>query len=165
MATRVEELIEILYEMVDEAKNVPLMTTQCMLDRDRVLDLIEDIRDQLPVEISEARELVEKRKQYVAAAEREAENITRRAEQVAKRMTEEDTVLLHSRKMAADLVHNAEEESRALRRSANDYCEDALRRTEEAVTEACEEIKKSRARFSAAASGADISNIQRKKSE
>lgn len=160
MATSVEELIEMLFEMVDEAKNVPLMATQCMLDRDRVLDLIEDIRDQLPAEMAEARELVAKRKEYVMSAQREAETITRRAEQEAARMTEEDTVLLHSRKLAADLVRTAEEESRALRRSANDYCEDALRRTEEAVTEACEEIKKSRARFSAAASGADISELK-----
>ncbi len=160
MATRVEELIEILYEMVDEAKNVPLMPSQCMLDRDRVLDMLEDIREQLPSELAEARELVEKRKEYITSAQREAETITRRAEQEAARMMEEDTVLLQSRKMAADMVRTAEEESLALRRSANDYCEDALRRTEEAVTEACVEIKKSRARFSAAASGADISNIR-----
>ncbi len=160
MATRVEELIEILFEMVDEAKNVPLMTTQCMLDRDRVLDLIEEIRAQLPPELKEARELVSKRKEYVMSAQREAETITRRAEQEAARMMEEDTVLLQSRKLAADLVRTAEDESRALRRSANDYCEDALRRTEEAVTGAVEEIKKSRARFSAVASGADIADIK-----
>ncbi len=160
MATNVEELIEILFEMVDEAKNVPLMPSQCMLDRERVLDMLDDIRNLLPSEIAEARELVTKRKEYIISAQREAETITKRAEQEARRMTEEDTVLLQSRKMAADLVHTAEEESLQLRRSANDYCEDALRRTEEAVTEACEEIKKSRARFSAAASGADISNIR-----
>ncbi len=160
MATKVEEYVEILFEMVDEAKNVPLMPSQCMLDRDRVLDMLEDIKAALPPELEEARELVAKRKEYIVSAQREAERITSRAEQEAKRMTEQDTVLLQSRKMAADLVHTAEEESLALRRSANDYCEDALRRTEEAVTEACEEIKKSRARFSAAASGADISSIK-----
>ncbi|MFI3254025.1 MAG: hypothetical protein R3Y63_06755 [Eubacteriales bacterium] len=160
MATRVEELIDILFEMVDEAKNVPMMTRQCMLDRDRILDLIEDIRTQLPGEIAEARELVSKRKEYLASANREAEAKIRSAEKEARRLMEEDTVLLQSRKEAAELVHTAREESLSLRRSANDYCEDALRRTEEAVTEACEEIRKSRARFSAAASGADISNIR-----
>ncbi len=160
MATRVEELIDILFEMVDEAKNVPLMPSQCMLDRERILDLLEEVRIQLPPEMAEARELVSKRREYLASAQRESETITRRAEQEAKRMMEEDTVLLQSRKMAADLVQTAKEESLTLRRSANDYCEDALRRTEEAVTEACSEIKKSRARFSAAASGADISNIR-----
>lgn len=162
MATRVEELMQILFEMVDEAKNVPLMPTQCMLDRDRVLDLIDDIRAQFPSELAEARKLVASRSEYVAAAKREAELTLQRAQQEAKRMTEEDTVLLQSRQMAAELVRTAEDESRALRRSANDYCEDALRRTEEAVTEACEEIKKSRAKFCAAASGADISEIKKR---
>lgn len=163
MATRVEELIEILYEMVDEAKNVPLMATQCMLDRDRILDLIEEIRAQFPPELAEARKLVASRSEYVAAAKREAELTLKRAQQDAARMVEEDTVLLQSRQMAADVMRTAEEESRNLRRSANDYCEDALRRTEEAVTEACEEIKKSRAKFCAAASGADLSDVRNRR--
>ena len=49
------------------------------------------------------------------------------------------------------MIQVAEERSRELKRSANEYCEDALRRTEEAVAEAYDEIKKSRARFRAAA--------------
>ena len=49
------------------------------------------------------------------------------------------------------MVQQAEERSRELKRSANEYCEDALRRTEEAVAEAYDEIKKSRARFRAVA--------------
>lgn len=159
MATSVEELIDILFEMVDDAKNVPLVSNHCMLERERVLDLIDEIRAKFPVEIAEARKLVASRSEYVAAAKREAELTLTRAKQEAERMTEEDTVLLQSRQRAAQLVRNAEDESRELRRSANDYCEDALRRTEEAVTEACEEIKKSRAKFCAAASGADISQI------
>ena len=52
------------------------------------------------------------------------------------------------------MMQQAEERSRELKRSANEYCEDALRRTEEAVSEAYDEIKKSRARFRAAAGAA-----------
>ena len=52
------------------------------------------------------------------------------------------------------MIRQAEERSRALKRSANEYCEDALRRTEEAVAEAFEEIKQSRSRFRAAAAAA-----------
>ena len=52
------------------------------------------------------------------------------------------------------MIRQAEERSRALKRSANEYCEDALRRTEEAVAEAYDEIKQSRARFRAAANAA-----------
>lgn len=49
------------------------------------------------------------------------------------------------------MMRQAEERSRELKRSANEYCEDALRRTEEAVAEAYNEIKQSRSRFRAAA--------------
>ncbi len=54
--------------------------------------------------------------------------------------------------MGNDMLRQAEERSRELRHAANTYCEDALRRTEEAVSDAYDEIKKSRARFRAAAS-------------
>ena len=108
MASGVEELLDMLFDMVDEAKNVPLSSDKCMIERDRALDLIDDIRAQFPVELSEANELMQQ----------------------------------------------AEDRSRELKRSANDYCEDALRRTEEAVAEAYDEIKKSRSRFRAAASAA-----------
>ncbi len=162
MATDVEELIEMLFDMVDQAKSVPLRGELFMLERDSVLDLIEDIKAQFPTELAEARKLIAARSEYISAAKREAELTISRAKAEAKRMMEEDTVLIQSRQVAADLVRNAEDSSRELKRSANEYCEDALRRTEEAVTEACEEIKKSRARFCAAASGADISQISRK---
>ena len=54
---------------------------------------------------------------------------------------------------AKEVQGNAEIQARELRRVANEYCEDALRRTEEAVAEAYDEIKKSRARFRALAGG------------
>ena len=44
MASGVEELLDMLFDMVDEAKNVPLSSDKCMIERDRALDLIDDIR-------------------------------------------------------------------------------------------------------------------------
>ena len=61
-------------------------------------------------------------------------------------------VMVNSEKVNRGLF-TPEERSRDLRKAANDYCEDALRRTEEAVAEAYDEIKKSRARFRALAGG------------
>ena len=42
MASGVEELLDMLFDMVDEAKNVPLSSDKCMIERDRALDLIDD---------------------------------------------------------------------------------------------------------------------------
>lgn len=152
MASGVEELLDMLFEMVDEAKNMPLSSDKCVLERDRALDLIDDIRAQFPMELSEAKKLLAARNEYIASAKREAEAIRKQAEVEAQRLLAEDTILLQAKQRSAELMSQAEERSRELKRSANEYCEDALRRTEEAVAEAYDEIKKSRARFRAAAS-------------
>ena len=139
MATGVEELLDMLYEMIDEAKNAPLSSDKCVIERDKALDLLDDIRAQFPVELGEAKKLLAARNEYITSARREAELIRKQAEEQAKQM------------------RVAEQRSRELKKAANEYCEDALRRTEEAVAEAYDEIKKSRARFRAAAGGVSAS--------
>ena len=43
MATGVEELLDMLYELIDEAKGVPLSSEKCIIERDKALDLLDDI--------------------------------------------------------------------------------------------------------------------------
>ena len=93
MASGVEELLDMLFEMVDEAKNMPLSSDKCVLERDRALDLIDDIRAQFPVELGEAKKLVASRNDYIAAAKREAEVIRKQAEDKARQMVSEDELL------------------------------------------------------------------------
>ena len=151
MASGVEELLDMLFEMIDEAKNAPLSSDKCVIERDRALDLIDDVRSQFPIELSEARKMMANRAELVASAKREADAIRKAAEDRARQLVAEDTITLQARQRANEMMQQAEERSRELKRSANEYCEDALRRTEEAVAEAYDEIKKSRARFRAAA--------------
>ena len=151
MASGVEELMDMLFEMIDEAKNVPLSGDKCMIERDRALDLIDDIRGQFPMELAEARKMMANRAELIASAKREADAIRKAAEDKARQLLAEDTITLQAKQRANEMMQQAEERSRELKRSANEYCEDALRRTEEAVAEAYDEIKQSRSRFRAAA--------------
>ncbi|USF25652.1 hypothetical protein N510_000564 [Firmicutes bacterium ASF500] len=151
MASGVEELLDMLFEMIDEAKNAPLSSDKCIVERDRALDLIDDIRSQFPMELTEARKMMARRAEMEAEAKRKADSIVRAADERAKQMLAADTIALQARQRANDMMRQAEERSRELKRSANEYCEDALRRTEEAVSEAYNEIKQSRSRFRAAA--------------
>ena len=77
----------------------------------------------------------------------------KQAEEKARQMLAEDELTAQAKQKATENIKVAEDRSRELRRAANEYCEDALRRTEEAVSEAYDEIKRSRARFRAAAAG------------
>ena len=154
MASGVEELLDMLFEMIDEARNAPLASDKCVIERDRALDLIDDIRSQFPMELTEARKMMARRAEMEAESKRKADSIVRAAEERAKQLLASDTLALQAKQRANDMIRQAEERSRALKRSANEYCEDALRRTEEAVAEAYDEIKQSRARFRAAANAA-----------
>ena len=151
MASGVEELLDILFEMIDEAKGVPLSSDKCMIERDRALDLLDDIRAQFPMELKEAKKLLAARAEYIAGAKREAELIKKQAEEEAHRILDGNELVNQARQKSADMIRVAEERCRDLRRAANEYCEDALRRTEEAVAEAHEEIKQSCIRFRVAA--------------
>lgn len=152
MATGVEELLEMLFNMIDDAKSMPLTSDKCIIERDKALDLLDEIREQFPMELSEARKLVAARAEYIASAKREGELIRKQAEDQARQILAEDELLAQAKLKGNEMIRTAEERSRELRRAANEYCEDALRRTEEAVAEAYDEIKQSRSRFRAAAS-------------
>ena len=71
----------------------------------------------------------------------------RQAELEAKTKISESEVMYAAREKARQIVTRAEERSRQLYKVANDYAEDALARTEEAVQAALDEVKQSRVRF------------------
>ena len=147
----VMELIEMLYTMVSEAWGVPLGNDKCIVEREKVLSLLEDIKARLPVELSEAKRLVSARDEFIGNAKREAESIRRLAEEKARAMVEEQEIVRVSRARANELVTTADNKSRELRRVANEYVDDAMRRTEEAVAAALDEIHQYRGRFRGAA--------------
>lgn len=147
MATSVGELVDMLYTMIDDAKNAAFSGEKCVIERDRALDLLDEIKGQLPVELAEARKIVNARNDYLAGAKRDAEDIRRRAEADAKQMVESDEVLGAARKKAAELMRQTEERTKQLKHSTNEYCEDLLRRTEEALSEALTEARRTRTNF------------------
>ena len=93
MATGVEELVDMLFAMIDEAKSVPLSSEKCIIERDRALDLLDDIKAQFPMEFGEAKKLLAARADYIASAKREADLIRKQAEDRAKQLLDEDELM------------------------------------------------------------------------
>ena len=151
MENGVLELIEILYTMVTEAWGVPLGNEKFIIERDTVLNILDEIKAQLPPELAEAKRLVIAKDEFIANARREADSIRRVAEEQARRIVEEQEIVRIARARSNDMLSAAESKSKELRRVANEYVDDALRRTEEAVTTALDEIRQSRVRFRSAA--------------
>ena len=156
MATGIEELVDLLFTMIDEAKGAAFSAEKCVIERDRALDILDDIREQFPVELAEARKIVNARNEYVAAAKREAEEIRRRAEIEAQAMVNTEQVVNVARQQANEMMKQAEAKSRELRRTTNEYCGDLLRRAEEAMEEAFNEARRTRVAFCNAAGASSV---------
>jgi len=151
MDNDVLELIEMLYTMVTEAWGVPLGNEKCIVERDKVLNLLDEIKAQLPAEVSEAKRLVNARDEFIGNAKREAESIRRAAQERAREMVEEQEIVRAAKTRSNEVLASAEKRTRELYRVANEYVDDALRRTEEAVNAALSEVRQSRANFRSAA--------------
>ena len=151
MANRdVEHLIDMLYDMVNDAKNVPLSSDKCIIDRDAALDLLDEIRAGLPAELKRAQDLIQAKEDYVNSAKREVGRMMQKAEYDAKSKVSDSEVLLAARERGHEIIARAEDRSNEMYRVVNEYTEDALRRTEEAIQAALDEVKQSRVRFRAA---------------
>lgn len=146
----VQKLLDMLYEMIDEAKNAPLSNDKCVLNRDEALDLLDEIRAQMPVELKRAQELVRARDEYVEAAKRDVERMMQKAEFEAKSKVSESEVLSAAREKSRAMIAHAEERCRRMYQVTNEYTEDALARAEEAMQMALDEVKQSRVNFRSA---------------
>ena len=134
MASGIEEILTTLYEMVQDAWSLPLGADKCVLERDKVLDLLDEISNQLPGELKQAKTIVESRNEVITNAKREAENILKQAEQRARQMISHEEVYLQAQKEADDLMKNAQAKIKELRQVTNDYVDDSMKRTEDALS-------------------------------
>ena len=151
MSKDVEEQLNALHEMISEAFTMPLGNDKVVLNKDRVLAMLDDIMASLPGYVKEAKRIAEEENQIRAKAKREAESIVRAAEEQARKMTGEQEVLNVAKQKAAELMQNAEVKSKEVRRATNEYVDNLLKRTEEAINAAMTEVKQSRAEFRLAA--------------
>ena len=143
----IEEVIGTLYEMVQDARSVPFSSDKCALERERVLDLLDEISNQLPGELKQAKTIVESRGELITNAKREAENILKAAQ--ARQLVSQEAIYNEAKTQANDMVRAAQDKIKELKQVTNDYVDDSLRRTEEAVAEALSEIRDSRSKFRA----------------
>ncbi len=145
----IEDIITGLYDLVQDARAMPLAADKCILERDRVLDMLDEIIAQLPAELKQSRTIVESRNELIAQARREAESITRRAQEEAERLVSQQTIYQEAKRQCTEMVEKTKIQIDGLRKVANDYMDDSLRRTQEAIAQAMNDVASTRAKFQA----------------
>lgn len=109
MANDTNRLIDMLYERIEDAKSPALKPNMSMVDRDEMLDLLDELRAQLPVEIKRAQELLAAREKFVDDAKRDVDRMMRQAELEAKTKVSDSEVLYAAKEKARQIVAQAEE--------------------------------------------------------
>ena len=147
----IEDIITTLYDMIQDAKSMPLAADRCILERDKALDLLDEIIAQLPAELKQSRTIVESRNELIGQARREAEVIIRQAQEKAERMVQEEAIYQEAKRQCQEMVLQAQNRMAELRRASNAYMDDALMRTEDAMAQALAEVRDTRTKFQALA--------------
>ena len=142
-----EDIISALYDMVQDARAVPLAADKCIVERDKVLDMLDEIIAQLPVELKQARTIVESRNELIGQARREAETMVMQATEKADKMITEEAIYQETKRKCQEMVEQTQSRMAELRRVSNDYMNDALRRTEEAIALSLDDVRDTRAKF------------------
>ena len=145
----IEDIISALYDMVQDARALPLGADKCILERDKILDMLDEVIAQLPVELKQARTIVESRNELIGQARREAEALIRQAQDKAEKMVEEEAIYQEAKRQCQEMVLQTQTRMAELRKASNDYMDDALRRTEEAIALSLEDVRDTRTKFRA----------------
>ena len=141
------ELIDQLYTMVSEAWGVPLGNEKCIVERDQVLEILDEIKTAMPVELSEAKRLVSARDEFINNAKREAEGIRNQAEERARALVNDQEIVRIAKARSNEMLASTQAKADALRQASSQFCVDALRRTEEAISAALGSVQQAHAAF------------------
>ena len=161
----IETILNDIDQIVEEAKSVPFSTKR-MIDAEEISQLVEEIRLNMPVEITQAKKIAQERRDILNEAEANAEEIIAKARQRADLMVEEHQITKEARENALGIIQQAKEEAGALlnkartdarnmtdkaeawsndiRRNASSYVENIIRDTDETLTKSVNDVRKLR---------------------
>lgn len=140
----INENLDLIDDMLDSAWSVPLSGGKCMVDIDALREILNDIRLNMPSEIKQAKLIVSDRKVIIDDARKEADSITRIAEERAKKLVDTNDIVRQAQERAKEIIAQTNAQNRELKRATNEFIENALKHSEEILGSALQEIKTTR---------------------
>lgn len=120
-----EALVRRALDIVANAPTMPLSSSP-RIDRDEIVELLDEALNRLPAEMREARWMIRERQEFVAKARREADEIVDVARGQAERMVQRTEVVRAAEARARQITEAAEADSRRLRHETEDFLDQRL---------------------------------------
>jgi len=144
-----EALLRRVADIISSAKTMPL-SSSAMINRDEILELLEEANNRLPEELRAARWLLRERDEFLAKTRREGDDILDAARAQAERMVQRTEVVRAAEHRARQVVTSAEDESRRLRHEVEDYCDQKLAQFEVVLDKVLRTVQAGRERLAPA---------------
>ena len=118
-------LVDRLEELFNESRPIWL-THSVIVDEDRMLDLIDQMRVAIPEEIKKAQQIIAQRDRILAQAKEEANRTISLAREKAEKQMENNELIQAARSKADQIVNQAHQEAGMTQQEADRYVVDAL---------------------------------------
>jgi hypothetical protein len=120
-----ETLLRRAIDIIATARTIPLSSSP-MINRDEIIEILEEAQHRLPDELRQARWLLKERDAFLTKTRREADDILDAARAHAERMVQRTEVVRAAELRARQIVEAAEAESRKMRLETEDFCDHRL---------------------------------------
>ncbi|MGN0613954.1 MAG: vacuolar-type H+-ATPase subunit H [Porcipelethomonas sp.] len=142
MNNKVDEILDELDEVLDKAKPFPFGGGKFLVDADRLRELVNDVRLNMPHEIKEARLVAFDRERILNEAKAKAESIISQAEKRAAAIVSENEIVKEAKKKAIELLTKAQNNAKEVKRTANEYVDSIMNNTEKFMNVALQDVRK-----------------------
>lgn len=119
-ASRIEQLIEDIYEFVESCRMQPLSSTKVIVPKDELYDLLDELRLRTPDEIKRYQKIIANRDAIIADAEEKSETILAQTREKAKELVNEHEIMQQAYYQANEMIMRASDESDRLRKDAQE---------------------------------------------
>lgn len=140
----IDEILDMMDDLLDEAASVPFSAKKSIIDSDKMRNCINDLRLNLPDEIRNAKNIVRDRQEIVGDANKEAEQIVRRAEERAKMIISNDEITKAAKQHGIEILNQAQSKAKEIKNAANKYIDDILLQSEECLQANLADVRKTR---------------------
>jgi len=122
-------LVDRLEDLINQGRPFPF-THNVIVDEDRILDLIDQMRVAIPEEVKKSQQLLAQRDRILAQAQEEANRTLAIAREKSDQLVARDSIAQASHSRADQIIAEARAEAENIRRDADEYVIDTLRRLE-----------------------------------
>jgi vacuolar-type H+-ATPase subunit H len=122
-------LVDRLEELFNESRPLPF-THLLVVDEDRMLDLIDQMRVSIPEEIKKSQQVLVQRDRILAQAQEEANRTINLAREKSEELLNQDPTVQAAQERADQILAKVREEADQSKRESDDYVLDTLRRLE-----------------------------------